>query len=310
MAVKPFSNDQLNFFKFSQLVLDEFPEALRQTFISMWNGKVGKSPGFIIWDDSSTVRNLLLKFEGGITEIPTSKSIQEWDCTALFKATIFAKTFGVPRKSLSDLYVKKVKPSPGSFHKSVHSLTGNKDETYALAIDQLRLLRNTLCHSSETKMNKTDFDDYVQLTKDALTALSVNTAFVDDIKNMKEEDFPTQKVQQLYECRMKELQAISMFHEKVEKELSTVNEQIGKMTTDVGEKLISIDERTEQNDEIWKKELSSIREQTDRLENMDQKLFSIEEQTEKIENVEQTLSDILAMVKKNLEDKSNAPGKG
>ncbi|XP_028403846.1 uncharacterized protein LOC114526443 isoform X2 [Dendronephthya gigantea] len=310
MAVKPFSNDQLNFFKFSQLVLDEFPKALRQTFISMWDSKVGKSPGFILWDDSIIVRNLLLTSEGGKTEIPTTKSIQDWDCTALFKATIFAKTFGVPRKgkslTLNDLYLK-VKPVSGSFHKSVVSLTKNKDETYALAIDQMRLLRNRLCHSSEAEINKADFDHYVLLIKDALTALSVNTAFVDDIETMKEEDFPTEKVQQLYECRMKELQAISMFHENVEKELSTINEQIGKMTIDVQQKLSSFVEKTEQNGNL-KKELSSIKEQTDKLENMDQKLSSMEEQTEKMENVEQTLSEILATIKRNLEDKNNVPG--
>ncbi len=95
MAAKPFTKEQLNFFKFFTLVIDEFPKVLRQIVITMWDSKVATKPGFIAWDDSVKVRNMLLTSEGGKTDIPTTKSIQEWDCTALFKATIYAKTFGV-----------------------------------------------------------------------------------------------------------------------------------------------------------------------------------------------------------------------
>ena len=231
MAVKPFPKEQLNFFKFSTLVLDEFPKVLRQIFITMWDSKMAIRPGFIPWDDSTKVRNMLLTSEGGKTDIPTTKSIEEWDCTALFKATIYAKTFGVPSSkgsNLNDLYLKKVKPAPGSFHSSVQSSTGNQDETYALAIDQLRLLRNTLCHSPKPEIIKTDFDNYVQLVTNALAAVNINTAFVNIIGQMSEDDFPTEKVQELNEYRLKELQANSMFHENIEnvkQELSSVHEQ-------------------------------------------------------------------------------------
>ncbi len=228
MAVKPFSKEQLNFHKFSTLVLDEFPKVLRKVFINMWDSKVAITPGFIAWDDSPTVRNMLLTSEGGKTAIPTSKSIEEWDCTALFGATIFAKTFG--DSTLNDLYLTKVKPASGSFHSSVQSPTGNQDETYALAIDQLRLLRNTFCHSSNAEIIKTDFDNYVKLVTNALTAINVNTAFVDDIGQMSEDDFPTEKVQKLQDCRAKELQSMSMFHESIEHKLSDICEMLKNST--------------------------------------------------------------------------------
>ena len=225
MAAKPFTKEQLNFFKFSTLVLNEFPKVLRQIFITMWNSKVAIKPGFISWDDSTIVRGMLLTSEGGKSKIPTTWSIEEWDCTSLFQATIYAKTFGVPStkgSTLNDLYLTKVKPTPGSFHLTVQSSRGNQDETYALVIDQLRLLRNTLCHSPKPEIIKTDFDNYIQLVTKALTAVNIDTAFVDDIGGMSEDDFPTEKVQELQESRMKELQAISMFHENIETKLSNI----------------------------------------------------------------------------------------
>ena len=94
----------------------------------------------------------------------STKSIEEWDCTALFSATIYAKSFGVSCSrvsTLNDLYLKKVKHAPGTFHLSVQSSTGNQDETYAFPIDQLRLLRDTLSHSSELEIVKRNFDHYV-----------------------------------------------------------------------------------------------------------------------------------------------------
>ena len=229
MAVKPFTNEQLNFFKFSTLVLDEFPKVLRQIFITMWNSKVAIRPGYITWDDSPKVRNMLLTCEGGKTAIPTTKSIDEWDCTALFKATIYAKTFGDPTikgSTLSDLFLKKTKLAPGSFHPSVQSPVENQDETNALAIDQLRLLRNTLCHSARPEVVKTDFDKYVQLVASSLTAVGVETNFVNVIGQMSEDDFPTEKVQELHEGRVKELQAISMFHENMEQKLYEIHTMV------------------------------------------------------------------------------------
>ena len=63
------------------------------------------------------------------------------------------------------------------------SANGNIDETYALAIDQLRLLRNWCFHSTREEMDKKTFDQYAKLAKDAFKALSVNTDDIDAIVN-------------------------------------------------------------------------------------------------------------------------------
>ena len=255
MAAKPFSNEQLNFFKFSTLALHEFPKALRQIFITMWNTKLAVMSGFIPWDDSPKVRNMLLTYEGGKTRIPTTESIDEWDCTALFQATIYAKTFG-KGSTLNDLYLKMIKPAPGCFHGSVQSLSGDHDETCALAIDQLRLLRNALCHSPKSEMTKTDFDNYVRLAVEALSAVNIDTTFVARIGEMDEDDFPTEKVQQLRERHINELRAIK----------------------NIEERLASIEKQTDNVEQ----ELSTIKRQTERIENVEQKLSSVDENLEKL----------------------------
>ena len=197
---KPFTDEQLNFFKFSKLVVDEFPKALRQTFKHMWEN-VGPGSN---WDDSEGVRDSFLSKEGGKTKVPTDKSYEEWDCTALFRATIYARTFALPDskgnlKTLSKLYVEPRGSIPdGSFHASVLSPSGDQAETFALAIDQLRLLRNSLSHlSSSEKINKTTFDQYTELAKDAFTALGVATDSIDDVKGLLESHFPTEEVARL-----------------------------------------------------------------------------------------------------------------
>ena len=79
------------------------------------------------------------------------------DCTTLFRATIHAQTFALPDgkgnlKTLGELYVKPRGFMPnGRFHASVLSLSGDQAETFALAIDQLRLLRNSLSHLTTSK---------------------------------------------------------------------------------------------------------------------------------------------------------------
>ena len=56
MVIKSFTDEQLNFCKFSTLVVDEFPKALRQTFKHMWEN-VGPGSN---WDDSEGVRDSFL----------------------------------------------------------------------------------------------------------------------------------------------------------------------------------------------------------------------------------------------------------
>ena len=204
MALQPFTNEQLNHFKFATIVQDEFPIALRQTFKSMWDNKFGHRPGYQLWDNSTVVRNLFLAEEGGKTKVPTHISYEEWDCTALFQATIYARSFATPDskghyKTLSEMYVRHHKVPPGKFHPSVVSPSGNTAETFALAIDQLRLLRNSFCHSHRSALDKPTFDQYVQLTKEAFKALGVTTDPIDAIGGLTESDFPTEEVRKLEE---------------------------------------------------------------------------------------------------------------
>ena len=191
-----FSLEQLNFFKFSSVVLDEFPIALRQVFVHMWDNQVAPTPGFQEWDDSPLVRNMFLSKEGGKTKyVPTSKSYYEWDCTALFEATLYAQSFAIPDGSgglsaLNKLYVKPRRLLSGTFH-PVILIPGNEAETFALALDQLRLLRNALCHQTSTqKIDKTTFDYYIKLAREALAALKQDTTRIDEIGKLEEEDFP------------------------------------------------------------------------------------------------------------------------
>ena len=190
-------------FKFASVILDEFPPALRHVFVRLWDTKVAPTPRFKAWDDSPLVRNMFLTKEGGKTKnVPINESYEKWDCTALFEATLYAQSFAVPvpggrGKTLADLYVKVHRLPRGVFHASVTSTSGNNDETFALALDQLRLLRNSLCHNHSSKIDKKTFDQYIQLSKDAFAALGQTFTRIDDIGKLAEGDFPTARVQQL-----------------------------------------------------------------------------------------------------------------
>ena len=198
--VLEYNKEQLNYLKLTPIVQKEFSKALRQAFKFLWDKKFGPAN---LWDDSPAVRNLFLAQEGGTSKVPTHQSYEEWDCTDLCQATIYANTFAVPvvtstghntMFTLNDLYVKPLGIPRGNFLTSVVSLSGTKEETFALAIDQLRRLRNSHCHSITSAMNRTTFDQYVQLTKDAFKALGVKTDKIDAIGSMSESHFPTEEV--------------------------------------------------------------------------------------------------------------------
>ena len=224
MALQPFTNEQLNYFKFAFVVLNEFPKVLRQTFKHMWDNTFSHLPGYQPWDDSITVRNMFLATEGGKTKVPTHLPYEEWDCTALFQATIYAQSFALPdsaghHRTLNELYLKYRKPPHGTFHSSVVSPGGNA-ETLAMAIDQLRLLRNAFCHSFSSEIDKTTFDQYIQHTKDAMKALGVTTDPIDAVGSLTESDFPIEKVCKLKDDITKELRTENTFlRENVEDEL-------------------------------------------------------------------------------------------
>ena len=234
MTLQPFSDEQLNFFKFSSLVLNEFPRVLQQTFKTMWDMYYAGLPTNQPWDDSTTVRNLFATKEGGRTKVPIHQSYNDWDCTSLFQATIFARSFALPASTgssttLSDLYVKRRALPHGSFHACVFSPRGDKAETFALAIDQLRLLRNSLCHSTSSEMDKVTFDERVNFTKDAFLALNVSKAtiaVVDAVGSLTESDFPTNEVREL-EMRIRdECRTYSKFLEEVGSDISELKASV------------------------------------------------------------------------------------
>ena len=234
MTLQPFSDKQLNFFKFSSLVLNEFPKVLRQTFKTMWDNTHGGRPGFQLWDDSTAVRNLFATTEGGKTKVLIHQSYNEWDCTNLFQATIFAWSFALPASTgsfttLSDLYVKPRALPHGSFHASVLSPGGNNSETLALAIDQLRRLRNSLCHSTNSETDKATFDQRVNYAKDAFKALGVSTAKIDAVGSLTESDFPTNEVRRL-EMRLRdETRVYIKFLEEVSSDISEIKALLHSM---------------------------------------------------------------------------------
>ena len=227
MTLQPFSDEQLNFFKFSWVVLNEFPKALRQTFKTMWDYTYGGRPGFQLWDDSTAVRNLFATTEGGRTKVPIDQSYNEWDCTSLFQATIFSTSFALSASTgsystLSDLYVKPRALPHGSFHACVLSPGGNNEETMALAIDQVRLLRNSLCHSASSEMDKLTFDQCVNYAKDAFQALGLATAPIDAVGSLTESDFPTNEVRALEMRQRDETRAYINFLEEVNSDITEV----------------------------------------------------------------------------------------
>ena len=246
-----FSLEQLNFFKFSSVVLDEFPIALRQVFVHMWDNQVAPTPGFQEWDDSPLVRNMFLSKEGGKTKyVPTSKSYKEWDCTALFEATLYAQSFAIPDGSgglsaLNKLYVKPRRLLSGTFH-PVILIPGNEAETFALALDQLRLLRNALCHQTSTqKIDKTTFDYYIKLAREALAALKQDTTRIDEIGKLEEEDFPTARLQKLEE-KLKKEKDVDIKFKQINDHLNQIECQIRTIRSDVKTSVTDVQTKVEE----------------------------------------------------------------
>ena len=180
---------ELNFIKF---VLDDCSKMFRSSFIRLWDKTISALPGYQSWDDSLLVRNLLQKSESWKAAIPACNSmvsINDWDSTALFIATIYVSTFALRtakvKKTLHALYLKGKKPS--SFHSS--GASGNMEQTLALPTEQLRLLRNKLCHMPSPCIELVDFNQYLQLA-----ANGVSVKYIEGIECLGEEEFPTSKI--------------------------------------------------------------------------------------------------------------------
>ena len=270
MALQPFTNEQLNYFKFAYVVLNEFPKVLRQTFKRMWDNTFA----YQSWDDSIAVRNMFLATEGGKTKVPTHLPYEEWDCTALFQATIYAQSFALPdsaghHRTLRDLYLKYRKPPHGTFHPSVVSPGGNNAETFAMAIDQLRLLRNAFCHSFSSEIDKKTFDQYIQHTKDAIKALGVTTDPIDAVGSLTESDFPTEKVCKLKDDITKELQTVNKFlMENVEDELMGIRSDFAQSRQERQEDSLELRETIEKataNQKMTNEKIAEVNEKFEDL---------------------------------------------
>ena len=306
-----FSLEQLNFFKFSSVVLDEFPIALRQVFVHMWDNQVAPTPGFQKWDDSPLVRNMFLSKEGGKTKyVPTSKSYHEWDCTALFEATLYAQSFAIPDGSgglstLNKLYVKPRHLPSGTFH-PVLLIPGNEAETFALALDQLRLLRNALCHQTSTqKIDKTTFDYYIKLAREALVALKQDTTKIDEIGQLEEEDFPTVRLQKLEEELKKEqdidikFKHINGHLNQMECQIKTVGSDVKTAVTDVQTKVEEVQTKV---GEVGSDVRAAVTDVKTKVEDVKTAVTEVERKLENVESDVKIATTELAKVKANVDD--------
>ena len=186
-----YTKEQLNYLKFTSFVNSELLKALRKAFKAMWDEKYGPSE---IWDDSERVRKSFLSKEGGAasTKVPYQISYKEWDCTVMCQATIYAKSFANSTgQTLHDLYLRPLSLPFGRFHSSVVSPRGDPEETRALAIDQLRQLRNSQAHPTNDKMDKVTFDLNVHRAKRAFQALGIRTKVIEELGNLPESELPT-----------------------------------------------------------------------------------------------------------------------
>jgi len=112
---------------------------------------------------------------------------------------------------------------------SVVSPGGNDAETFALAIDQLRLLRNSLCHSTSSEIVKATFDLHVQHAKDVFKALGVKTDPIDVIGGLTESAFPIKEVRKLEKALKEESRAYIKFLEGVNSDIDELRELLAAM---------------------------------------------------------------------------------
>lgn len=231
-----FTEEQLNYFKFTTVVLDEFPRALRNTFVALWDKKHGSVQK---WDDSPIAIKMLQSLEKPTkTPIP-SYPIKEWDSTALIQVTLYSRHLTDPHGNRLCNLVPKLPIASGNFHLSL--IGCSQSETLALALDQLRRLRNTLCHqSSTTGIDQKSLQKYLQLAKDVFSTLGESTAVIDTIAGMTREGFPTDEVQKLEDRLKYEINANDSLLKKVdtvEERVDTVEEEMSKVKESVDQLL-------------------------------------------------------------------------
>lgn len=240
MTLEPFTKEQVNYFKFANIVVNEFPKALRQSFEHLWNTTYGQKPGYRIWDDSEEVRKMFLHEEGGTTDVPTGLSYTEWDCSNLFRATIFSQSFSEEdstgwKTSLSEKYIKSRPHRLAEDELLTSGKSGSSvTKPFSIAINQLRTLRNTLLHLPKAEIDTKEFETYIKLSEEAFGILNVATASIRDISSYSEDDFPTERARKIKEDIMNDMRAELKFLAEEElgrsgKLMKMWNLQLGRM---------------------------------------------------------------------------------
>lgn len=115
-------------------------------------------------------------------------------CQATINAKSFANSTG---QTLHDLYLRPLRLPFGRFHSSVVSPRGDPEETRALAIDQLRRVKNLLAHLADDKMDQVTFDRNIHRTMEAFQALGVSTKEIQKLGNLPESDLLTSQSSKL-----------------------------------------------------------------------------------------------------------------
>ena len=201
MVIRTFTDNQIKHFRVNAIISDVIADGLRAYFVRKWNDEYGVK--YREWDDSKLVRQQFAILENKPLE-PLTPPVREWDPTALFAATLRSKCFQVedPRdgkfKSLSKLYVPML--PDGTFHTD-YIKRGEPDlKVEAIAVDQLRLLRNRVFHSTSTQMiGDTEYTNYIDLVKETFNALKLDVSPVDQISSMPlESRLPSNEVEKLH----------------------------------------------------------------------------------------------------------------
>ena len=213
MTLPPFTKEQVNYLKFAHIVVNEFPKALRQIFKYLWDTTYGHRPDYRFWDDSEEVRKMFLHKEGGTTKVHTDLSYTEWNCSDLFRATIFSQSFSEEdstgmKTTLSVKYSTHrllVEDEPlTSILKSSTSVV----ETFTIAINQLRLLRKKLLRLPKAEIDTKTFESYIKLSEKAFSILNVPTASIRAINSYSDDDFPTERARKIKEYMRLELKLL------------------------------------------------------------------------------------------------------
>ena len=206
-----FTKEQVNYFKFAHIVVNEFPKALRHTFKSLWDTTYGRRPGYRFWDDSEEVRKMFLLEEGGTLKVHSGLSYTEWDFSDLFRATIFCQSLSkedsTGRKTAQSDSTDRLLVGENPFSSILKSST-NAVESFTIAINQLRLLRKKLLSLPKAEIDTKTFGSYIKLSKAAFDILNVATTSIRAISSYSDDDFPTERARKIKEDMRAELKLL------------------------------------------------------------------------------------------------------